>query len=306
MDQTDDIPNDYYLFKSCVADSLYPGIELSVKYVLDQINAGYKEDPRQSSCAGFGVYSGVVPLETNLALNARNISLASETDNTDLVCLCSSCYSNLKHCQKLLSKEKNLEKDAKVIMKKIGMDYKIDLDIRHVSDVFLSRINDLKNTDQMYSLSGINVVTHHGCHYSKFFFKDIISGTFERPTVLDEILKGLGCDVVDYSEQFLCCGGGLHGSVIDCEYSRETLLRKLSSINEVKPDIIITQCPGCSFNLEHYQEHLIEESYMDGYIPVLYISELISILMGADPENLGIDMHVVPIEPFIRKLKVIK
>jgi heterodisulfide reductase subunit B len=45
---------------------------------------------------------------------------------------------------------------------------------------------------------------------------------------------------------------------------------------------------------------------MDGYIPVLYISELISILMGADPENLGIDMHVVPIEPFIRKLKVIK
>lgn len=306
MDQTEEMPNDYYLFKSCVADTLYPGIELSVKYVLNQINANYKDDPRQSSCTGFGVYSGVVPLETNLALNARNISLASETDNTDLVCLCSSCYSNLKHCQKLLSKEKNLEKDAKVIMKKIGRNYNIELDIRHVSDVFLSRINDIKKTNQLYSLSGINVVTHHGCHYSKFFFKDIISGTFEKPTVLDEILKGLGYDVLDYSEQFLCCGGGLHGSVIDCEYSRETLMRKLSSINAVKPDVIITQCPGCSFNLEHYQEYLIKEAYMDEYIPVLYISELLALLMGADPKNLGIDMHVVPIEPFIKKLKVIK
>lgn len=298
--------NDYYLFKSCVAGTVYPSIELSVKYILDKIDANYTDDPKQSSCTGFGVYTGVVPLETNLALNARNLSLAADTTTKNVVCVCPSCYNNLKHCQKLLSKEKKLEKQTKNVLEKIGRTYNIDSNIYHISDVFLSKIDEIHAKTLKYPLSGIKAVTHHGCHYAKFFFKDITTGTFEQPEVLNRILERMGCDVVDYSEQFLCCGGGLHSSLIEGEYNRETLKRKLRSIIDVNPDVIITMCPNCSYNLDYYQENLKKELNIEEDIPVIYISELLALLMGANAEDLGIDMHAISLKHFIEKLKVKK
>jgi heterodisulfide reductase subunit B len=295
--------DNYYLFKSCTAGSVYPGIELSVKYILDVINADYTDDPRQSSCTGFGVHIGAVPMETNMALNARNLSLAAETDNINVTCICPMSYNNLKHSQKLISKEKKLEKQFQGMLENMGKKYDCTPEISHISDVFLARRSDIAEK-AIYSLSGVRAVTHHGCHYSKFFFKDITSGTFEKPTVLDEILKGFECEVYDYSEQFLCCGGGLHRSVIDREYPRGILRRKFASIAEVMPDIIVTQCPGCTFNLEYYQESLMEELNISERIPVLYISELLALLLGTKLEDIGIDMHAVPVESFLEKFGI--
>lgn len=295
--------DNYYLFKSCTAGSVYPGIELSVKYILDIIGTDYTDDPRQSSCTGFGVHIGAVPMETNMALNARNLSLAAETDNKNVTCICPMSYNNLKHCQKLISKGEKLEKQFQGMLENMGIRYNCTPEISHISDVFLAQRNNIAEK-AIYSLSGVKAVTHHGCHYSKFFFKDVTSGTFEKPTVLDEILKVFGCEVYDYSEQFLCCGGGLHRSVIDREYPRGILRRKFASIAEVMPDIIVAQCPGCTFNLEYYQESLMEELNISERIPVLYISELLALLLGTKPEDIGIDMHAVPVESFLEKFGI--
>ena len=53
--------NNYYLFKSCIAGSVYPGIEISIRYVMDALSVDYTDDPRQSSCTGFAVHVGKVP-----------------------------------------------------------------------------------------------------------------------------------------------------------------------------------------------------------------------------------------------------
>ena len=303
LDTTTTPLDNYYLFKSCTAGSVYPGIEISVKYVLDVMEVDYIDDPRQSSCSGSGVYTGVVPIETAMALNARNFSLAAETENQNIVCVCPMSYNNLKHCQKLISKEKKLEKQFSTMLKKMGRKYDCTPEVSHISDAFLALQSSIAEK-AVCSLSGVKAVTHHGCHYSKFFFKDVKSGTFEKPTVLDEILKGFECKVIDYSEQFLCCGGGVHRSVSDREYPQGILRRKIASIAKAMPDIIVTQCPGCTFNLEYYQESLMEELNMSERIPVLYISELLALLLGAEPEDIGIDMHVVPVEPFLEKFSI--
>jgi len=70
---------------------MYPGIEKSIRFVLDRIGAGYTDDPEHSSCTGFGYHAGVVPLRTNLALNARNFSLAA---GRNIVCTCPTSYGN--------------------------------------------------------------------------------------------------------------------------------------------------------------------------------------------------------------------
>lgn len=292
----------YYLFKSCTAGTVYPGIEISIKYILDTLEINYLNDPRQSSCTGSGVHLGIIPMETNMALNTRNLSLAAQTDNNNVLCICPMSYNNIKHCQKLISKDNKLEKHFKKIMDEIDIIYDINSDVYHVSDLFFERKKDILERI-VKSSSNIRVATHHGCHYSKFFFKEVRSGTFEHPTVLDEILDELGFEVVDYDEQFLCCGGGLHRYMADREYSKATFKRKFESIVRARPDIIVTQCPGCTFNLDYLQESVLHEMNMVNGIPVLNISELLAFLMGADPENIGFDMHAVDIEPFLKQIK---
>lgn len=290
--------DDLYLFKSCVTGSLYPGIEISIRYVLDRLGIRYTDDPRHSSCSGFGYHAGMIPLRTNLALNARNFSLASESAYTNIVCTCPTSYGNLRECQTMIEQDGALREQTDAVLADTGRKYVSPASISHISEVFLDRLDDISDK-AVLSLSGIKAVTHHGCHYSKIFYEDVTSGDFERPAVLDDIASGLGCEILDYSERSLCCGMGFHHTVLDREYPRAVLKRKFGSILEASPDVIITQCPGCTFNLDYYQESVAGSS-----VPVLYFSELVALALGAKPADIGLDMHAVPVGPLLEKLGV--
>lgn len=299
MSRSKHVPSDdLYLFKSCVTGSLYPGIEISIRYVLDRLGVRYVDDPRHSSCSGFGYHAGVIPLRTNLALNARNFSLAAESPCGNIVCTCPTSYGNLKECKELIEHDKSLREGTEEVLRSTGRAYLAPASISHVSEVFLKRMGDIQSKASI-SFSGLRAVTHHGCHYSKIFYEEVAAGDFERPAVIDDIAAGLGCKIADYPERSLCCGMGFHHAIIDSEYPRAVLKRKLDSILEASPDVIITQCPGCTFNLDYYQE-----SVTGTRIPVLYFSELVALAMGANPDEIGLDMHAVPVEPLLEKMGV--
>lgn len=313
--------NNYYLFKSCTAGLFYPGIELSTRYILDLLGVDYTDDPEHSSCTGHAAHLGAIPLETNMALNARNLALASENKNKNITTICPTSYFNLKHNQKLIYKDKKMENKIKRIMDEIGRKYDYSLDIFHISDILMEHLDLL--IEIVYEKYGpqnshprIKAVTHHGCHYAKFFYKEITKGTYEKPEILDEILRKFNIEVLEYSENFLCCGNGMHSMITGDEYSKETFKRKIESIQKVKPDLIITHCPGCTFTFDYYQDALISgfsenegvmgldnlDRISQDKIPVLYISELLAFIMGSNPEKIGLDMHLVSVEPLLKKL----
>lgn len=286
------------LFKSCIAGSLYPGIEISVRYVLDRLGIDYLDDPRHSSCTGFGYHAGLIPLRTNLALNARNFSLAAESPYNNIVCTCPTSYGNLRECQAMIEHDDALRGHTDAVLAGVGRKYVRPASISHISEVFLRQLDRIASK-VVLPMTGIKAVTHHGCHYSKIFYEDVSAGDFERPTVLDTIASGIGCEIVEYSERSLCCGMGFHHMVTESEYPGAVLKRKLGSILDVSPDVIVIQCPGCIFNLDYYQE-----SVTDSRIPVLYISELVALALGAQPAEIGLDMHAVPVDPLLEKLGV--
>ena len=186
------VPADnYYLFKSCVTGSLYPGIEKSIRFVMDRLGANYTDDPRHSSCTGFGYHTGVVPLMTNLSLNARNFSLAATSRDKNIVCTCPTSYGNLKECKEMLSSDTEKHDQVAKVLDGVGRSYDMTPQVYHASEVFLARLSDIEKR-AIYSFKGIRAITHHGCHYAKIFYKDVSSGSFERPMVLDQIATGLG------------------------------------------------------------------------------------------------------------------
>lgn len=296
------LPERLYLFKSCVAGTFYPGIERSFRFILNSLNVDYFDDPSQSSCTGFGVHCGMMPPQTNLSLNARNLTLARESGYTNVVCTCPTSYANLKECVDELN---NTSSRAAVndVLKQVGLEYKGGVTVYHASEV-LYVIKDSLAERAKSSLSQLKVATHHGCHYTKVFYDQVIGGLWEYPHLLDDICASFSATLVDYSERSLCCGMGFSNLMSANDYTAVTSLRKLESILADKPDVIVTMCAGCQLTLDHFQkryEHRLEHT-----APVLNVSQLVAILLGADKtKDACLQFGAINTNPVVDKLEAL-
>jgi len=166
-----------------------------------------------------------------------------------------------------------------------------------------------------HKFSDLKVAVHYGCHIIKPSDKRPWDGESEFPTFLDEIVEITGAKSIDYKDKLLCCGAG--GAVrtavkeVSADFSRE----KLTNIREAGADIIIDCCPFCHLQLDLGQmeansvyKDIVGEPFK---IPVIYITQLLGLAFGIDPNSLGLIKNhelsgvspFIPIEPFMEKVK---
>jgi heterodisulfide reductase subunit B len=76
-----------------------------------------------------------------------------------------------------------------------------------------------------------------------------------------------------------------------------------------KPDLIITNCPGCPYFLDRWQ-YVVSEMNGKTYgengqgIPVLTYEELVGLVLGYDPWDIGLQTHQVSSEPLLMKMGI--
>lgn len=76
-----------------------------------------------------------------------------------------------------------------------------------------------------------------------------------------------------------------------------------------KPDMIITNCPGCPMFLDRWQ-YVIDEMEGKRYgqngegIPVFTYEEVAGLVLGFDPWDLGLQMHQTDCEPLLKKIGI--
>lgn len=76
-----------------------------------------------------------------------------------------------------------------------------------------------------------------------------------------------------------------------------------------KPDMIVTNCPGCPMFLDKWQYAIAEMSGKtygeNGFgIPVLTYEEMAGLVLGNDPWDVGLQVHQVSVEPLLRKMGI--
>jgi len=103
------------------------------------------------------------------------------------------------------------------------------------------------------------VVDHVGCHYAKIFPARGVGGA-EFPEVLSGLIDTWGGTQVDYPERRHCCGFGFRQYLVKANrgYSVANSKRKLESMHPYHPDLIIANCPGCTFFLDRWQYTIAE------------------------------------------------
>lgn len=307
----------YYFARSCIRQNFFPAAEdLFLRIIREIAGKEIFDDARQTTCSGIAYHSGVIPFETTMTVVARQFALMTEAGYENFVCSCVTSFGIYNEVLETWKHYPEKEKESREALKRAtGKIFEIPQNLVHTSDLiykFRKEIADqalIRLVNKSTSLP-LRVVDHIGCHYAKIFPEKGVGGA-EFPYVLAGMIDEWGGDQVDYPERRHCCGFGFRQYLLKSNrgYSIGNSKIKFESMEPYKPDLIIANCPGCTFFLDRWQYVLAElegKTYGEnGYgIPVLTYEELAGLLLGYDPWDIGLQVHQVTVEPVLDKLGV--
>lgn len=307
----------FYYVRSCIRQTVWPGAEnIYLRILREVLGKEVVESEHHTTCTGIGYHTEVVPFETLQTVVARNFSLMRDAgfENYNPSCVTSfGIYTEILDTWHHFPEEK--EKTRKFLRKATGREFEEPKNLAHTSDVIYRFRNEIAEKAK-YKLidkatgKPLKVVDHIGCHYAKMFPSKGVGGA-EYPHVLVGLVEAWGGEVIDYPERRHCCGFGFRQYLVKANrgYSIAASKKKFESMEPYKPDLIITNCPGCNFFMDRWQYALaeLEGKTFDekGYgIPVLTYEELAGLVLGFDPWEIGFQMHQVSVDPLLDKIGV--
>jgi heterodisulfide reductase subunit B len=274
---------EYKMFEGCMIGNRIPYIEASSRKVFEKV--GIETSSAPFSCCPDPTGMKSFDNDAWLALGAMNLCLA-EAENKPIISLCNGCTNTLRGVQHQL-KHDSLKKDkVNAELSKIGKHYNGTIDVKHFVDVLKENLDKVKSAITR-PLTDLKVACHPGCHYMRPA-EWMESDDPLRPTTLKELAEASGASVVDYDELSLCCGNAVAGAYP--EAGNAILQQKLESIKKAGANCIVVNCPACFQRMDSEQTTQATLKQMYG-IPVLYITELLALAMGASAEEIGLKFH---------------
>jgi heterodisulfide reductase subunit B len=228
------------------------------------------------------------------ALIARNLALAEKHANgtNTVVAPCSACYLNLAKADHYMHEDKAFGKQINEALAAGGLHYDPGtLAVKHLLDVVLNDIGlDAVKSKVVKPLTGLRVAPYVGCMLPRPDYGNRYSDT-EHPSELDDLLRALGAEVIDFPLKTACCGG--HMTQIGPDTAFELIRRLISSADQYKADVMVALCPMCQMNLDAFQTQMNGYFKTDYRMPILFFTQLMGIAFGQKPEQLGFGSEFV-------------
>ena len=282
----------YSYFPGCATESTAKSTHLANEFVMGKIGVDLIEIKDWNCCGATSAHTLSDAL--GLALPARSLARAeSDYPEYDIVTGCASCYARLKLT---MHKVRN-DSGAKYMVEKIlQKPYEANREVYNFLDI-LSRDDIRQNIiDNIFrKFKKLNVACYYGCLNIR---PAEVTGATDRenPMSMDEIVALTGATPVDWSYKTECCGAA-HQNDAAAE-SRPLVWRILDNAIANGADMIITACPMCSMNLEMRQGEYVKKRESKT-IPILSLTELLAISMGAGGQRLELQSHHVPVSEAI-------
>lgn len=228
-------------------------------------------------------------MEWAQALCARTIAIARDRE-TDLLMACSACYANhLRVLKKALASEGSRE----------GGQQDTGSRVKHLLEVLAFDLGPEEiRRRTVRPLRGMRAVPYYGCLVTRPFPLGGVE-SLENPRAMEAIIEATGATALSFPPKGDCCGGALL-------FSREAVALRLTGsllvqAKELCADCIVVVCPLCHFMLDAKQRAAEKEIKDRFRIPVLYLTQLLGLAMGADPRRLGIYRLMTSAAALLRK-----
>ncbi|MHA1245717.1 MAG: CoB--CoM heterodisulfide reductase subunit B [Candidatus Thorarchaeota archaeon] len=290
----------YSFFLGCVMPNRFPNVEKSIREVLPRLGIELEDLEGASCCPAPGVIRSFSE-PTWLALASRNLALAEKAGH-DIITGCNGCYGTFKETLATLHENPERLTEVQKVFKGLGIKFTGNVDAKHLIEVIYALGPEEIKKRVTRPLTGLRVAVHYGCHLLKPSKNRPWKKT-ERHTFLDELVEATGAESIRYRDKYMCCGagGGVRGSnvPVSIDIARE----KLDNMLEAGADVLVDVCSFCHLQFEVSQPQLNKELGENRYqLPVMYYTQLLGLAMGLEPDQLGLNKHVVSTKALLDRI----
>ena len=286
-DMTTGDTRNFSLFVGCLIPSRFPFIETSSRRVLEGLGITLHEIEGASCCPNqMAIQASDRDLWYTVA--ARNLALAERND-VDVVSLCNGCYDTLKSVNSRLRADGELRDRVNQRLGGSGLEYRGTIDVKHIVQVLHDDVGP----------NAIDRACEH--HLDRFVFSPFVGCHARRPLdhmgfddpeepfYLRDLIRATGAKVARYPQMDACCGGGF--SIGSGEDVVPSARRVLHSVRDAGGDALVVNCPYCFSQFITGEARSNSRYFEDIGVPVMYITELLGLAMGFEPEELGLPVH---------------
>lgn len=232
---------------------------------------------------------------TNVLIDAKKEGL--KDDNEDkVVTLCSVCFNVLRRTNYALRKDKEKLDTINFMLEK---DYAADTNVFHYLEVLRDDIGyDVIREKVKKELKGLKVAPYYGC----FLLRPQDEVAFDdqyAPTIFEDFLATLGCEVIDFSHKAECCGS--YSAMRSPENVEACAYSVIDAAASAGAEMLVTACPLCQFNLDEKQELMKTHHTGLKEIPVVYFTQLLGLALGMDAREFNFDASRVNPLPLIQE-----
>ncbi len=288
---------DMAVFWGCTIPARFPFIEKATRLVFDDLGAEVRE-LEGLTCCPEGVLVKSSDEDAYYTTAARNLAVI-ESAGLDVVTPCNGCYSTFRETWAHLEKDWRQRERINERLAPEGLHYDGRVKITHFAEWLADDLGaPLVASKLERTFWGMRIAVHYGCHLLRpspaIGWDDPL-----EPRKVEEIVAAMGARVVDYQTKMQCCGGALD-RVGERDSSLAFARRKLYDLQDNEVDALVVVCPSC-FQQFDLNQAALQRANEDINVPVLYLSELIALGMGHSPDEIGLDLHRVSVDPFLRK-----
>ncbi len=293
----------YMFYPGCSMDSNAKAYNESLMAIHGKLDMELQEI-QDWNCCGATEYLGISVVPA-YSLISRNLALAyDQSKGVDtVVASCSACYLNLAKADHYMAERPTLGENVNKALAAGGLHYTPgSLTIRHLLDVLINDIG-LENIKSkvVRPLKGLRVAPYLGCMVPRPDYEKRWSD-HEHPDELDQVLKALGAEVIDFPLKTHCCGG--HMTQISPTTAFELIRRLIQSADQYHADMMVTVCPMCQMNLDAYQNETNHHFNTNYRMPIVFFTQLMGLAFGLDAKELGFGRELVDPRPALNKIGV--
>lgn len=253
--------------------SYYPGCTLKTqakeldKYarkVMDALEVDFEEIDEWQCC---GAVYPMARDEVAVKLSAvRSLDKAKSEDGL-LLTLCSACHNVLKRVNDDMKNDKEVCDKANRYLA-LPERYEGETKVVH----YIEMLRDYVGYDKIKQAVKNPISKKVGAYYGCLLLRPSNVLAFdnpENPTVIEDLLKALGANVVKYPFRNECCGA--YVSVKNAPLTEKKSSKIIENAKKAGAEVIVTACPLCYYNLK---------TQANGEIEVVYITELLADALG--------------------------
>jgi heterodisulfide reductase subunit B2 len=217
----------------------------------------------------------------SLTLSARNLAIA-EAEGLPVVAPCPSCYTSLNKVNKLFKEKSVLAEKVNASLHAGGLSYKGKVKVYNILDFLVHFVGvDTIARNVVRPLQGLPIAPYYGCQ----IVNPYASGDDQHdPRNLENIIKALGGEPVDFPLRTMCCGGSL---MFTRKPQAELMCGEiLKSAVKAGAEMITTPCGLCQINLDISKKAGVQHQGRKMKPGVLNIAQLVEYALGKGTTDL--------------------